>query len=205
MYPVFAAQTTQTPGDDRYTHVFGTADFMMNRDGVKEEIPVNGHYRITPRLPDLGVLTHFQVPERAQAHSKWSVTASVMASEGPAAGVAIWSGSKGYVLSFYPDGRGYMRMYQGRSISWNQDIDVRGFILPADITLDRDANGSVLGKVNGVIVAARLLDVNLKSPVKDKITTVSFATHSTKEKPGVSATYGTLHVEGWSAGSTGVF
>jgi hypothetical protein len=200
-----SALGAQARESGEYSHTFGAADYKMNRDGVKEEIPVNGTCRITPRLPDMGVLTHFQVPEGEQTLAEWSVTASVLSSDGPAAGVALWSGGSGCVLSFYPDGRGYLRGYKGREVSWSQDISVRGFSFPADITLERDANGSVLGRVNGIIAAARVLDVNLKKPSGDRVTTVSFATRSTKERPGAAATYGTLEVNGWGRAGSAVF
>lgn len=199
------AAAAQAPGGDVYAHTFGAADYRMNRDGVREETPVNETYRITPRLPNSNILTHFQVPSDKQSFPEWSVTASVLSSEGPAAGVALWSGTNGYVLSFYPDGRGYLRGYKGRDVSWSQDISLKSFAYPASITLERDANGSVLGKVNGIIVAAHVLDVNLKRTSGDRVTTVSFATRSTKENPGGSATYGALGVRGWGGGGSSAF
>jgi hypothetical protein len=185
-----AADIVQSAGVE---YTFGASDFMLNRDAVKEEARDNELCRVTPRLANSMVFSHFALPEGEQGRVEWTVTASVAESKGSAAGVGLWSADNGYVLCAYPDGSCFLRSYEGKKISWSQDVKVIGFEYPADLTIQVDVNGSVLGKVDNVIVAAMVVvSADLKKKSSPQMTSVSFVTNSPNDRAGAPVYYKSL-------------
>lgn len=194
---VSAAGAADAPSaSERYVRSYSIRDFKLNQDSLKYEVPENAAYRITPRLKKTEVLTSFGVPQESQGYLEWVATAIVRGSDGPAAGIGLWGAGDGYVLYLFPDGSGAMRQYQDKKSVWSKEIKIANFAYPANLTLWRDANGSVIAKVDGVVVAARLFDVDVKAPKTPKITSVSFVTRSS-EKVGGSVFYEKLDIEAW--------
>jgi hypothetical protein len=193
---LFAADAT-APQDERFKRSFDIKDFRLNQDGMKYEVPENAAYRIIPRLKNTEIWSGFPVPSEAKSYLEWVVTAIVRGSDGPAAGVALWGESDGFALYVYPDGKGVLRQYENRKSVWTKEFSIENFAFPANLTIWRDANGSVIAKVDGVVVAMKLLDVDVSKPKTTEVTSVSFATRATAGKTGVSATYEKLDVEGW--------
>lgn len=191
-----------TPGamaeqPEKYVHAFTTKDFKLNQDGLKYEVPENGAYRIVPRLKSSEIWTHFPIADEHSSYLEWRVTSVVRAAENPAAGVAIWGETTGYALYVFPDGKGYLRQYENRKSVWTANFTVTNFSYPANLTLWRDANGSIIAMVDGTVVAVKLFPVDVKTPATEKIASVSFATCSTASKTGSPVFYEKLDVEAW--------
>ncbi|MDR1885376.1 MAG: hypothetical protein LBQ56_03815 [Synergistaceae bacterium] len=183
--------------EERYRSVFTARDFGMNRDAVKNEIPENGAYRISSRVPNADIWTSFAIPDEEQTYAEWVVTARVRGSEGPASGVGLRSEEGSYALCAYPDGVGQLAYFvDGRKSEWTSDFKIKNFAYPVNMSLWRDANGSVIARVNGVVVAARLAEPDLKGKRPGRVVSVFFATRS-KDGSGASAIYETIAVEGW--------
>ena len=194
---LFAADPAAVTGE-RFKRSFDTKDFRLNQDGLKYEVPENAAYKIIPRLKNAEIWTHFPIPAEAGSYLEWIVTAIVRASDGPAAGVALWGESNGFALYVYPDGRGFLRQYEGKKSVGTKEFTVQNFAYPANLTIWRDANGSIVAKVDDVVVAVHLLDVDVQTPKTTGVTSVSFATIASgaaNGKNGVS--YERLDVEGW--------
>lgn len=183
----------------RFEHTYTMSDFRANRDAVKYEIPENGIYKIVPRTKNTGLWTHFLLPDAARNYAEWAVTANVRASEGPAVGVGLWNGDDGYALFVFPDGNGFFNCYEKKKPVWTDAFVVANLAFPARVTIERDANGSMMARINGTVVSARLLDVDYKKPKATGVTSVSFATHSQKTVAGYPALYESLYVQGWGA------
>ena len=194
--PLLAADTGASP-DERFRRTFDARDFRLNQDGLKYEVPENAAYKIIPRLKNTEIWTHFAVPSEAKSYLEWTVTAIVRGSDGPAAGVALWGESDGYALYVYPDGKGMLRQYEGKKPVWTKEFSVQSFAYPANLTILRDANGSVLAKVDDAVVAVKLLDVDVRKPKTTDVVSASFATRRAGGRDGASASYERLDVEGW--------
>ena len=196
-----AAFAADAPGQpERYKRSFVFKDFRMNQDAVRYEVPENGAYKIMPRLKNIAVWTNFQVPTADQAKLEWSVNAVVRSSEGSAAGVGLWMGDNGYCFYLYPDGKGSLQHYEGKKSVWRSNVEIKNFRYPASVRLRRDANGSILAEVDGMVAAVRLLAIDIKEPKLSNVTSVSFATHSPASLPArgsAAAIYERLEVEGW--------
>ena len=188
-----SAAAADIPSVGSFEYTFGTYDFRINRDAVKEESYENGLYNVTPRLANSLVRRDFPVPPQAPGRREWIATARVSDSEGPAAGLAIWRASGGYMLCVYPDGACFMRRYDGEDISLKRETRIEGFSFPADISIHVDAGGSAVGRVKGLIVAADLAPADLKKKTSELVTSVSFVTNSQRGATG-SAHYRGLHV-----------
>ncbi len=180
---------------ERFKRSFDVKDFTLNQDGLKYEVPENAGYKIIPRLKNTEVWTNFPIPAEAKSYLEWTVTAIVRASEGPAAGVALWGENSGFALYVYPDGRGLFRQYEEKKPVWTQEFSIRNFAYPANLTIWRDKNGSIVAKVDDFVVAVHLLDVDVRKAKTTEVTSVSFATHATDGKSGTSASYERLDVE----------
>ncbi len=183
----------------RYDQVFDAKSFKLGQDALKYEMPESGMFKIMPRLSDSYVFTRFDLPEDVQLRKEWSVTATVYNSESPAAGVGLWNGDKGYAFYVFPDGRGRFQYFEGNKTTWTSDVKVINFSYPARITLERDPNGNFIARVNGVIVAVRIFEVDLKKPKLTPITAASFVTHSTPKRSGAPAYFEKLEVSAWGA------
>jgi hypothetical protein len=192
----FAAEPANA-AEERFKRSFGTGDFKVNRDALKHETPENGMYKVTPRVGNAVVWTRFALPEDAWRFKEWIATAVVNSSEGSGTGVGLWSGENCCVLFMYPDGRGVMRYYEGKKTVWGTEVKTANFSYPARISLFRDSNGSMLGMINGAVVASRLLAVDLKKTNIPKVTAVSFATFSRAKPEKASVLYERLDVEAW--------
>jgi hypothetical protein len=192
---VFASDV---PGaQERFELSFGQGDFRVTQDAVRYELPENGMYKIIPRSRNSMVWTQFPLPENASRYKEWTVTANVNSSEGAGAGVGVWYDDGGYMLLFFPDGRGLMRYYEGKSVGWSSEIKVANFAFPAKVSITRDVNGSMIGRVNEAIVAVRLVGVDLKKTKLPMVKSVSFATLSQGQSGTGSATYERLDVQAW--------
>ena len=190
----FAAEPPGAP-DARFERSFGTADFKVNQDALKYETPEGGMYKVTPRMGNAVVWTRFALPESAWRFKEWTATAVVNSSERSGAGVGLWSGENCYVLFIYPDGHGAMRYYEGKKTVWGAEVKVANFAYPAQVSLRRDSNGSMLGMVNGAVAASRLFAVDLKKTGIPTVTAVSFATFSQAKPDNASVIYEKLDVE----------
>ncbi|MDR3321794.1 MAG: hypothetical protein LBS93_05035 [Synergistaceae bacterium] len=195
LFPPAPARAAEPQGG--YSRSFGTADFRTNQDALKYEIPENGRYKIIPRSRNSTVSTRFPIPDNAWGYREWIVTAKVSSAEGAGAGVEVRNDEGGYALLLFPDGSGSMRYYAGKSAVWAAEIKVAGFSLPARISLTRDVNGSMLGKVNDVIVAARILPLDLKNIDPPPIKSVAFCTSSPAGRGSAEAVYEGLDVQAW--------
>ena len=188
---------TQTGG---WQHKFTAPDFKFNQSALRYEIPEGNTYKITPRLNDSFVSTHYQVPASASNLQQWEVSATVLDSDSPGAGVGLWSGESGYVFYIFPGGDGFLRYIEGKKAYWTADIRTKNFSYPARITIVREPNGNILAKINDMTVAVRLYDLDFTSGENDrseKITSVSFATHSARRTAGIAAVYESLEVRAW--------
>ncbi|MDR1965846.1 MAG: hypothetical protein LBQ36_03985 [Synergistaceae bacterium] len=179
---------------DGFDHTFGPSSFKMNRDAVKEETVENGLFKVVPRLTGSTVFSRFALPEYGQGRFEWTATASVSGSRGSAAGVGLWNADDGYVFCVYPDGSSFLRRYERNSVSWSQAAKISGFSFPANLTIWIDANGSVLAMTNGVVVAAKLADIDLKKKASERMTSASFVTASPPGNAAMSAHYRSLRV-----------
>jgi hypothetical protein len=186
-----------------YSRTFGAADFRTNQDALKYEIPENGRYKIIPRSTNSTVATQFQLPEDAWRYREWVVTANVSSSEMAGAGVSVWNDEGGCALLIFPDGSGFMRYYAGRDAAWTAEIKIANFSYPARISLARDANGSMLGRVNDIIVAARIVPLDLKNMKPSLIKSVAFSTSSTAGRGKSAAFYESLDVQAWGLTQSG--
>ena len=198
-----AADSTEQP--ERYKRDFVFRDFRTNQDGMKYEIPENGAYKIMPRLKNTAVWTHFQIPTAEQPKIEWSAKAVVRSSEGSAAGVGLWMGNNGYCFYLYPDGKGSLQYYEGKKSVWRASVEIKNFRYPASLGLRRDANGSILAEVDGMVAATRLLAIDVKEPKLSNVSSVSFATHSLAAMPArgnAAVAYERLEVEGWGLKAT---
>ena len=177
---------------------FTVKDFKFNQNALRYEIPEGSLYKIMPRLRDSMASTHFQVPLNASSLLQWEVTATVADSDNTGAGVGLWSGdNQGYVFYLFPQGDGFIRYVDGKKAIWTAEIFVRNFSYPARMTIVRDPNGSVVAKVNDIIVALRQYDADLTAAAPDKITSVSFVTISSPKAAGFPAYYESLEARAW--------
>ena len=200
---VLAADSTEQP--ERYKRDFAFRDFRTNQDAMRYEIPENGAYKIMPRLKNTAIWTQFQIPTTEQPKIEWSVKAVVRSSEGSAAGVGLWMGNNGYCFYLYPDGKGSLQYYEGKKSTWRTSVEIKNFRYPASLRLRRDANGSILAEVDGMVAATRLLAIDVKEPKLSNVTSASFATHSPAAMPArgnTGVTYERLEVEGWGLKAT---
>lgn len=195
--PVFAAINAAPGTTARYEHVFDAKDFKIGQDALKYEMPESGMFKIMPRLLDSYVFTRFDLAEDVQLRKEWAVTATVYNSESPAAGVGLWNGDKGHAFYVFPDGGGRFQYFEGNKTTWTSDVKVINFSYPARIALERDPNGNFIARVNGVVVAVRIFEVDLKKPKLSPITAVSFVTHSTPKRAGAPAYFEKLEVSAW--------
>jgi hypothetical protein len=186
----------------RYRGVYTAKDFRMNRDAVKSEIPENDAYRIVPRVANADIWTAFPIPDDEQSYAEWVVTARLKGSSGPATGVGMQTEKGEYVVCVYPDGRGTLGFFEGKRAGWTSDFTMKNFAYPANISLWRDINGSVIARVNGAVVAVRLFAVDLAGLRHDRVTSVFFATRS-RGGSGEYALYEAIAVEGWGAKDAG--
>lgn len=193
---VFAA-VPESETSARYEHVFGEKDFKLGQDGLKYEMPESGMFKIMPRLQDSYVFTRFNLPDEVFSRKEWIVTAVVYNSESPAAGVGFWNGDKGYAFYVFPDGNSRFQYFEGNKAAWSSEGKVVNFAYPARISLERDPNGNFLARVNGIVVAARIFEADLKKPKLTPVTAVSFVTHSTPKKAGAAAYFEKLEVTAW--------
>ena len=184
----------EPPG--RFRAAYTAKDFRENRDAVKSEIPDDGAYRIVPRIANADIRTNFPIPEGEQAYSEWVVTARLRSSKGPAAGVGMTTGAGDYAAYVYPDGRGALWYSDGEKSEWTSDFTIKNFAFPANISLWRDANWSVILRVNGAVAAVRLVTIDLKVSETSPVKSVFFATRS-KDSSGAFAVYEAIAVEGW--------
>lgn len=201
-----AALAADTQGG--FVRSFGGGDFKTNQDASKYEIPEDGQYKITPRSQNSLVSTQFALPEEAWGYREWIVTANVNLSVA-GAGVGLWNDGGGYALLLFPDGSGFMRYYEGKDVSWSADVNVANYACPARVSLTRDANGTMLGRVNDVIVAARVLPFDMKDNAPPLVKTVSFVTQApappdnrktaktSDSAQGAQAIYDGLDVQAW--------
>jgi hypothetical protein len=181
---------------ERFSYRIGADNFTVTRDAVKLESPENGMFKIMPRVRNSIAWTQFPLPESAWRQREWAVTAGVFSSAGAGAGVGMWGDDGGYALILFPDGRGFMRYYEGKNAVWSDEVKTANFSWPARLSLARDTNGSVIGRVNGAIVGVRLLGVDLKKRALPMIKSVSFATQASGTDGGY-ALYESLDVEAW--------
>lgn len=181
-------------GGDRFERTFDASGFRIGQDALKYELSEGGMFKIMPRLANSVVFTRFDVQDGARSFKEWIVTASVYNSESPASGVALWSGDNGHVFCVFPDGGARLQYYEGTKVTWSMESSVKNFSYPAKISIERDPGGSILARVNGVIVGARLFAVDLAKQNLPDITAVSFATRSTKNRAGSPAWYESLNV-----------
>lgn len=194
--PAFAA-TPESGVSARYERVFGAQDFKVGQDGLKYEMPESGMLKVMPRLQDSYVFTRFNLPDDVFLRKEWIVTAIVYNSESPATGVGLWNGDKGHAFYVFPDGSSRFQYFDGNKVTWTSEVRVVNFAYPARISLERDPNGNLVARVNGVIVAVRIFEVDLKKPKLTPVTAVSFVTHSTPKKAGASAYFEKLEVSAW--------
>jgi hypothetical protein len=189
-----APNVSETQG--RFSYRIGADNFTVTRDAVKLESSENGMFKIMPRIRNSIAWTQFPLPESAWRQKEWVVTAGVSSSVGTGAGVGMWGDDGGYTLVLFPDGRGFMRYYEGKNAVWSAEVKAANFSWPARLSLVRDTNGSVIGRVNGAIVGVRLLGVDLKKRALPMIKSVSFATQASGTDGGY-ALYESLDVEAW--------
>ena len=182
---------------DVWQQKFAAADFKFSQNALMYEIPEGGMFKVTPRLKDFHVATHFQIPSDASSLPQWEVTATVIGSDSHAAGVALWYGDKGWTLYIFPNGNGFLRYFEGKKATWTADVTTRNFTYPARLTILRDPNGSILAKINDVIVAIKHYGSDLAADAPEKVTSVSFFTHSTKKGSGTPAVYESLEARAW--------
>lgn len=161
---------------DSWSAIIDRRNFVHNQDSIKYELPENSGYRIIPRLKNTEVWTRYAVAAAAGDLLEWDVTTSVISSDGPAAGVALWGDDDGYALYLFPDGRGSFKQHAGKKAVWTNDFTVQNFSYPADLTIHRDKNGSMIASVNGSVVAIRLLEYDVSAPKSTPVREVSFAT-----------------------------
>jgi hypothetical protein len=185
----------------RFERSFGAGDFKTTQDALKYEIPENGRCKVIPRSRNGVVWTRFALPEDSWKYKEWSVTASVNSSEGSGAGVGMWNDDEGCTLTIFPDGRGVMQYYEGRRATWSAEVRVANFAYPARISLERDINGSVIGRVNTAIVAVKLEPADLKKTELPPVKSVSFSTHA-PAAAGRGAVYDGIDVRAWGLGRT---
>jgi hypothetical protein len=182
----------------RFRAAFTAKDFKENRDAIKSEVPDDGAYRIVPRTANANIRTSFPIPENEQTYAEWVVTARLRNSKGSAAGVGMATGAGDYAAYVYPDGRGMLWYSDGKKSEWTSDFTIKNFAFPANISLWRDANGSVILRINGAVAAVRLITVDLKVSDTSPVKSVFFATRS-KDSSGAFAVYEAIAVEGWGA------
>lgn len=194
------AASVSPESSGRYEHLFDAKSFKIGQDALKYEMPEGNMFKIMPRLLDSAVFTRFDLPEAAQSYKEWVVTATVYTSESPAAGVGLWNGDKGHIFYVYPDGGGRLEYLEGTKAVWNAQVKLKNFTYPAKLSIERDPGGNILARVNGIIVATRLFDVDLKKPKLTGITSVSFVTHSTTKRAGAGAWFESLGVLAWGEG-----
>jgi hypothetical protein len=193
------AAASDVPGNGRFTHSFGPESFAVTRDAVKLEAPQDGMFKVAPRNRNNVVWTRFQLPDTAWRHREWSVTALVNSSSSAGGGVGAWYDDGGYVLLLFPDGQGFMRYYEGKSVAWSAEVKVANFAWPARLSLARDVNGSIIGRVNDAVIGARLVPVDLKRRALPMVKSVSFVTQATSGSGSGYALYERLDVEAWDA------
>lgn len=194
-----SAASDATGGEGRFRHSFGADNFAVTRDAVKLEAPQDGMFKIAPRGRNNAVWTYFQLPDDARRHREWSVTALVNSSSGAGGGVGMWYDDGGYVLLLFPDGQGFMRYYEGKRVAWSAEVKAANFAWPARLSLVRDANGSVVGRVNDAVIGARLIAVDLKRRALPLVKSVSFATQAISGSGSGYALYERLDVDAWDA------
>jgi hypothetical protein len=192
-----ASDAPETPA--RFSYSIDARNFTVTRDAVKLEAPQDGMLRVAPRARGSVVWTHFPLPEESRGHREWIVTASVGASAGAGGGVGMWYDDGGYVLLLFPDGNGYMRYYDGKSVLWSAEVKAANFAWPARLSLVRDVNGSVTGRVDDAIVGARLLPVDLKRRALPKVKSLSFVTQNLPGTNSGYALYEKLDAEAYGA------
>lgn len=195
---VFAA-TVSPDSSARYEQLFDQKNFKLGQDGVKFELPESGMLKVMPRLSDTAVFTRFDLPQEAQLYKEWIATASVYTSESPASGVGLWNGDKGHVFYVYPDGSGRLEYLEGIKTEWDTAVKLKNFTYPAQISIERDAGGNIVARVNDIIVAARIFEVDLKKPKLPVVTAVSFVTHSTTKRADAAVWFESLKVRSWGA------
>jgi hypothetical protein len=111
----------------------------------------------------------------------------------------MWYDDGGYVLLFFPDGSGFMRYYDGKSVAWSVEVKAANFAWPARLSLVRDINGSVTGRVDDAIVGARLLPVDLKRLALPNVKSLSFATQNLPGSNSGYALYERIDAEAFGA------
>ncbi|GHV28689.1 hypothetical protein FACS1894167_06420 [Synergistales bacterium] len=189
-----AAQLGAQTSGELFERSFAGGDFMTNRDATKYEQPENGLYRITPRAKNISLWTRFALPDEVSRYKDWTVTASVNSAEGTGAGAAIIYGDNSYVLLIFPDGRGSLKYYEGKKETWKADFSVRNFAFPVRLSISRDANGSVIGSVNGIFATSLISEPDLKKTGLPAVTGAAFFTQSPGNTSGSGALYERLDV-----------
>lgn len=188
---LFAADTRAA--GETFARTYDTKDFKVNQDSVKQEMPVNGAYKVAPRRKGLEVWSSFTVPDDASDLLEWTATAVVLSSEGATPGVALLCGGGVSALFVAPDGSGSLRRYDGKKTVWSSEFKIENFSYPADLTIHRDCNGSIEARVDGAIVALELAPYAVGRPKTERVSAVSFATMATS-KAGEAAVYERLEV-----------
>lgn len=176
-----------------YRAVFEKGSFKLNRDALKSEVPEGDIYRISPRVSNAGVWTFFPVTKEAAGYLEWEVKGHVRSSDGLAAGVGIRGAESSWSIFVFPDGHGMMREHSGKKLLTGRDFTVEGLFFPFTLSLCRDGNGSVIGRVNDCVVAAVIRPLDMSSAAPSEVTAVAFATLKA-DGNGTNAAYERLEV-----------
>ena len=174
-----------------------TDSFKMNKDVQRVEMAIDGKIKVVVRVPATTIHTQFSLDESISL-GFWRIAVDAHEMDRSSAGVSLFDSKRGFSFLLSPDGLASLSYEEGGQVRWVEERRISGFVTPIQLTLERDALGSVFAKVNGFQVLSRLvtpLDFSKRVPFQP--TFAALITQSLKNVRDGSVSYGDVSVTGW--------
>lgn len=180
-----------------FSVVIDKSYFRLNRDATKTEMPEDGGCRVLPRRAGVTVWTRASVPNDRRSLQVWNAAAVVRSLNGAAGGVSIHGIDRSAVLMLYPEGRGVMRITEGKQSLYRREFELKNLSYPARLEIVRDMNGSFTASVNGAVVACFMEEVDYNEPKTWDVTSAGFATFKETESENASVLYDRIEISAY--------
>lgn len=180
-----------------FRQTFKPESFKMNKDVQRVEMATNGKIRVLVRVPATAIQTRFPL-DQSSSLAFWRLTADVHEMDRASAGISLGDAKRGIAFVLAPDGLVSLSYQEEGQVRWTEERRVSGFQTPLELTLERDALGSVFAKINDFQVLSRpVTPLDLSRRVPFHSTFVALITQSLKNDRDSSVSYGEISVTGW--------
>lgn len=180
---------------DTYSRVYMGKDFRQTRDSIRSESPMDGGVQVVPLIRDVDVMTQFSVPDDARGLCEWRVSAVIRSAAGTRTGVVMRTDDRIWTLSISNNGEGSLRSFSGKKLVDRHDFAAKNISWPMTLTIWRDMNGSIVGRINEAVVAAVIYEYDAAGPKISDVLSIGISTTS-DGSPNAHALYDRVEVSG---------